>query len=70
MNLSRCEATRCRDIEVSWASSMVATRARWRVASNSSNTLVELDKDECEGAGEMGSTGDRGTKTGKVEVGG
>jgi hypothetical protein len=50
---------------MSWASSMVATLARWRVGSNSSSKF-ELDKDDCESAGEIGNTGGSGTKTGNV----
>jgi len=53
---------------MSWASSMVATLARWRVGSNSSSKF-ELDKDDCESAGEMGNTGGSGTKTGNVDEG-
>ena len=49
-----CESTRCRDVGVSWApDSTVATRARWRVDSNSSK-IFELERDEIEVAGERG----------------
>jgi len=53
---------------MSWASSMVATLARWRVGSNSSSKF-ELDKDDCESAGEIGNTGGSGTRTGNVDGG-
>lgn len=50
----RRESTRCRDVEVSWApDSTVATRARWRVDSNSSK-IFELGGDGAEVAGERG----------------
>jgi hypothetical protein len=49
--LVRIESTRCRDTEDKRGASVVATRARWRVESNSSNWFpCELD----EGAGEGG----------------
>lgn len=50
---------------------MVATRARWRVESKSSVSKRVLEPEEvCEDAGEMGNTGEGGTNTGKVVVGG
>jgi hypothetical protein len=67
-----CEFTRCRDIEGGGAS-MVATRARWRVDSNSnsSENRSEPDKDVWERLGEGGKmVGGVGTRTGKVLVGG
>jgi hypothetical protein len=63
-------STRCRDIEGGVAS-VVATRARWRVDSDSttsnskSNELV--DRDALEDAGEMGNMDELGTMTGKFE---
>jgi hypothetical protein len=65
-------STRCRDIE-GGVTSVVATRARWRVdsdctTSNSkSNELVE--RDALEDAGEMGNMDELGTMTGKDEDG-
>jgi hypothetical protein len=50
-NLTRVESTRCRDTEGGVAS-MFATRARWRVESNSSDNA--LDADERDGVGESG----------------
>jgi hypothetical protein len=65
------EPTRCRDIE-GGDMSMVATRARWRVGSNSrsSEKRLELDMEEAEGAGERGTNAVvmDGTRTGKVVV--
>lgn len=50
-----CESTRCRDVEVSWApDSTVATRARWRVDSNSSKIFELGSEEEVEVAGERG----------------
>jgi len=63
-------STRCRDIEGGVAS-VVATRARWRVDSDStisnskSNELV--DRDVWEAVGEMGNTDELGTMTGNAE---
>lgn len=63
-------STRCRDTEGGIAS-VVATRARWRVDSDSttsnskSNELV--DRDVWEVAGEMGNMDELGTMTGKAE---
>jgi hypothetical protein len=50
-SLSRVESTRCRDTE-GGVTSMFATRARWRVESNSSENT--LDADERDGVGELG----------------
>jgi hypothetical protein len=62
------ESTRCRDIEGGGAS-MVATRARWRVDSNSNSSENRLDMEEvCERAGESGRMVLGGTRTGKVVV--
>lgn len=44
---------------------MVATRARWRVESKSSESKRVLELEEVEGAGEMGVGG---TNTGSVDV--
>jgi len=62
----RCKSTRCWDVEVSWTpDSTVATRARWRVDSNSS-TIFELEGDGVQVAGERGRTvGDEGTMVGR-----
>lgn len=57
------ESTRCWDTE--GLTSVVATRARWRVGSYSSNMLVTED---WEGEGERGKTGDGGMRTGNVVV--
>lgn len=63
-------STRCRDIE-GGVTSVVATRARWRVDSDSttsnskSNELV--DRDALDDAGEMGNMDELGTMVGKVE---
>ena len=69
----RCKSTRCRDVGVSWApDSTVATRARWRVDSNSSK-IFELESDEIEVAGERGwRAGDEvdGGRGESVEAGG
>jgi len=63
-------STRCRDTEGGVAS-VVATRARWRVDSDSTTSNSKLndpvDKDVWEGAGEMGNTVVLGTMTGNVE---
>jgi len=49
---------------------MVATRARWRVDSNSNSSENKLDMEEvCERAGERGRMVVGGTRTGKVVVG-
>jgi hypothetical protein len=48
---------------------MVATRAEWRVESKSKSSAkkLELDREECEGVGEMGNVVEEGgTRTGKV----
>jgi hypothetical protein len=58
------ESTRCRDATVGIAVA-VATRARWRVESVSSEKKLRLEKD---GEGVMGKTGEAGTRTGKVVV--
>jgi len=47
---------------------MVATRARWRVESKSSEKTLEPDNDENDGAGEIGNTVAGGINTGKVAV--
>lgn len=61
------EFTRCWDTE--GLTSVVATRARWRVESKSSESkrLLELEE-EFESAGEMGNMGEGGTNTGSVIV--
>ena len=62
----RCETTRCRDTE---GKSVVATRARWRVESNSnSSKMLDGGSDECDGAGEMGKETGGGTRIGKAVV--
>jgi len=62
--------TRCRDTEGGVAS-VVATRARWRVDSDSTTSnskSKELDEREVlDGAGEMGNTVELGTMTGNPE---
>ena len=48
---------------------MVATRARWRVDSKSSESKRVLEpEEEFDGAGEMGKMGEGGTNTGNVVV--
>jgi hypothetical protein len=63
---SRVKSTRCRDIEGGVAS-MVATRARWRVELKSSDKTLELESDEKDGAGEMGTVV-AGTRTGNESI--
>ena len=68
LKLVRCETTRCRGTEDKRGASVVATRARWRVESKSTESKRVLELEESEGAGEMGNAGDVGTNTGNVDV--
>lgn len=49
---------------------MIATRARWRVVSDSSKSILELKVGEAVGAGDRGNIGFGGRRTGNVAVGG
>ena len=70
LRLLRRLSTRCRDTEEGVAS-VVATRARWRVDSDSTTSnskSKELDEREVlDSAGEMGNTVELGTMTGNPE---
>ena len=65
LKLVRCETTRCRGTEDKRGASVVATRARWRVDSNSSRSRSEFGEEEVE-VGVRGNVGDGGIITGNV----